>query len=152
MYERAVAALEDAGGYLCNAAEKESVRDTLWVGGRLNRKVIAKDACVLAEVCGLGGGAAGSKFFMVEGHAVDSDSRFADEKLFLVLTIYRAMDMDDVVDKLKAILDVCGKGHSVDIHTGTAGHATRLAEEIDMVRVLVNQATPSATGAASTTA
>ena len=140
VYDRAVAALEDAGGYLCSAAEKESVRDTLWVGGRLNRKVIAKDASVLAEVCGLGAGAAGSKFFMVEERAVDADSRFADEKLSLVLTIYRAKDMDDVVDKLKAILDVCGKGHSVGIHTGTAGHATRLAEEIDVVRVLVNQA------------
>ena len=140
VYDRAIAALEEAGGYLCSAAEKESVRDTLWVGGRLNRKVIAKDACVLAEVCGLGDGAQASKFFMVEEGAVDAGSRFADEKLSLVLTIYRAKDMDDAVNQIKAILDVCGKGHSVGIHTRTAEHATRLAQEIDVVRVLVNQA------------
>ena len=140
VYDQAIAALEDAGGYLCNAAEKESIRDTLWVGGRLNRKVIAKDAFVLAEVCGLGGGAQASKFFMVEEGAVDAGSRFADEKLSLVLTIYRAKDMDDAVTQVKAILEVCGKGHSVGIHTRTAGHATRLAQEIDVVRVLVNQA------------
>ena len=140
VYDQAIAALEDAGGYLCNAAEKESIRDTLWVGGRLNRKVIAKDAFVLAEVCDLSGGAEASKFFMVEEGAVDAGSRFADEKLSLVLTIYRAKDMDDAVNQVKAILEVCGKGHSVGIHTRTAGHATRLAEEIDVVRVLVNQA------------
>lgn len=140
VYDRAIAALKAAGGYLCSADEKEKVRGTLWVKGQLNRQVIAKDAAVLAEACGLGAGAAGSKFFMVEEGAVDPDSKFADEKLSLVLTIYRAKDMDDVVHQLKRVLDVCGKGHSVGIHTNTPEHATRLAEEIDVVRVLVNQA------------
>lgn len=140
VYDRAIAALTEAGGYLCSADEKEKVRGTLWVDGHLNRHVIAKDASVFAEVCGLGEGAAKSKFFMVEEGAVDPDSKFADEKLSLVLTIYRAKDMDDVVHQLKTVLDVCGKGHSVGIHTNTPEHATRLAEEIDVVRVLVNQA------------
>lgn len=140
IYDEAIAALRKVGGYLCSADEKEKVRETLWVDGHLNRHVIAKDASVFAEVCGLGNGSAGSKFFMVEEGAVDPTSKFADEKLSLVLTIYRAKDMDDVVRQLKTVLDVCGKGHSVGIHTETPEHATRLAEEIDVVRVLVNQA------------
>ncbi|MDJ0609806.1 MAG: aldehyde dehydrogenase family protein [Kiloniellales bacterium] len=140
VYDQAIEALKQAGGYLCSAEEKEKVRARLWVDGHLNRRVIAKDAAVLAEVFDLGEGAAEAKFFMVEEGAVDPASKFADEKLSLVLTVYRAKDMDAVVDQLDAVLDVCGKGHSVGIHTATPEHATRLAEQIDVVRVLVNQA------------
>ncbi len=140
VYNQAIEALKQAGGYLCSAEEKEKVRARLWVDGHLNRRVIAKDAAVLAEVFDLGEGAAEAKFFMVEEGAVDPASKFADEKLSLVLTVYRAKDMDAVVDQLDAVLDVCGKGHSVGIHTATPEHATRLAEQIDVVRVLVNQA------------
>ncbi len=140
VYDQAIEALKQAGGYLCSAEEKEKVRARLWVDGHLNRRVIAKDAAVLAEVFDLGEGAAEAKFFMVEEGAVDPASKFADEKLSLVLTVYRAKDMDAVVDQLDAVLDVCGKGHSVGIHTATPEHAMRLAEEIDVVRVLVNQA------------
>ncbi|MCY4039555.1 MAG: aldehyde dehydrogenase family protein [Hyphomicrobiales bacterium] len=139
-YDRAMDALKNAGGYLCSAEEKEAVRNSLWVDGRLNRRVIAKDAPVLAEVFGLGKGAAESKFFMVEEGDVDPKSKFTDEKLSLVLAVYRAKDMDEVVRQLNSILAVCGRGHSVGIHTETPEHAARLAEEIDVVRVLVNQA------------
>ena len=140
VYDQAIAALTKAGGYLCSAEEKEKVRAALWVDGHLNRHVIAKDAAVLAETFGLDEAAAGAKFFMVEEGAVDSASKFADEKLSLVLTIYRAKDMDQAVEQLKTVLEVCGKGHSVGIHTNTPEHAERLAAEIDVVRVLVNQA------------
>lgn len=140
VYDQAIEALKRAGGYLCSAEEKEKVRDNLWVDGHLNRHVIAKDADVLADVFGLGDQAKGNKFFMVEEGEADPDSKFIDEKLSLVLTVYRAKDMDDVVKQLNTILHVCGLGHSVGIHTKVPEHATRLAEEIDVVRVLVNQA------------
>ena len=140
IYEQAMAALERAGGYRCDAGEKEQVRETLWVDGHLNRHVIAKDADVLAKICGLGDTAQQCRFLMVEEGDVDAHSKFADEKLSLVLTIYRARDFDDAVRQLNAILDVCGKGHSLGIHTAKPEHAARLASEIDVVRVLVNQA------------
>ncbi len=140
VYDQAIDALKRAGGYLCSAEQKEKVRENLWVDGHLNRHVIAKDADVLVDVFGLGEDAKGNKFFMVEEGVADPDSKFIDEKLSLVLTVYRASDMDDVVRQLNTILNVCGLGHSVGIHTKTPQHATRLAEEIDVVRVLVNQA------------
>ena len=140
VYDEAIAALKRAGGYVCNADEKQKVVDTLWVDGHLNRHVIAKDADVLVDVFELDQNAKGSKFFMVEEGVANPDSPLIDEKLSLVLTVYRAKDMDDVVAQLNTILNVCGKGHSVGIHTNVPEHATRLAEEIDVVRVLVNQA------------
>ena len=66
VYDDAVAALQEAGGYLANAVEKEAIRDTLWVGGKLSRRVIAKDFAVFAAACGLGEKAANATFFMVE--------------------------------------------------------------------------------------
>lgn len=140
IYDEAIAALKRAGGYVCSPEQKEKVRENLWVDGNLNRHVIAKDADVLVDVFGFGDDAKGNKFFMVEEGIPDPTSKFIDEKLSLVLTVYRAKDMDDVVEQLNTILNVCGIGHSVGIHTNVPEHADRLAAEIDVVRVLVNQA------------
>ncbi len=140
VYDDALAALQRAGGYLANAAEKEAIRDTLWVDGKLNRRVIAKDIGVFAAECGLGGKARGARFFMVEESGIGADHPFSDEKLALVLTVYRAQSFDDAVDKVRAIMAVKGRGHSVGIHTREIAHARRLAEELDTARVLVNMA------------
>ena len=140
VYDAAIAALERAGGYLADAAETDAIRGTLWVNGKLNRRVIAKDADVFATECGLDGRARASKFFMVEETGVGSDYPFSDEKLALVLTVYRARTFDDAVDRVREIMEFKGKGHSVGIHTAEMTHARRLAEELDTARVLVNMA------------
>ena len=140
VYDDAVAALERAGGYLADAAGKAAIRDTLWVNGKLNRRVIAKDASIFAAECGLDGAARASKFFMVEETGVGREYPFSDEKLALVLTVYRVPRFDDAVDKVRAIMEFKGRGHSVGIHTEEMAHARRLAEELDTARVLVNMA------------
>ena len=140
VYDDALAALRRAGGYLANAAEKEAVRSTLWVDGTLNRDVIAKDFAVFAAECGLGARARGARFVMVEEAGIGRDHPFSDEKLALVLTLYRAETFDDAMDKVRAIMAVKGLGHSVGIHTRELAHARRLAEELDTARVLVNMA------------
>ena len=140
VYDAAIAALERAGGYLADAAETDAIRRTLWVNGKLNRRVIAKDADVFATECGLDGRARASKFFMVEETGVGGDHPFSDEKLALVLTVYRARTFDAAVDRVREIMEFKGKGHSVGIHTAEMTHARRLAEELDTARVLVNMA------------
>ena len=62
------------------------------------------------------------------------------EKLSLVLTVYRARDFADAKRIVRDILEYQGKGHSCGIHTKDLDHARELAEDIDVVRVLVNQA------------
>ncbi len=140
IYEEAIAALERAGGWRCSTEEREKIRNTLWQGGKLNRLVIAKAADVFADVMGLAEDAASRKFFMVEEDAVGGKHSFADEKLSLVLTIYRARDFDEAKKIVRDILEVTGKGHSTGIHTRNMDHARELAAETDVVRVLVNQA------------
>ena len=139
VYEASMAALEAVGGYRCNEAETELIADKLWLNGNLNRDLIARNADVFADGIGLDQGASSKRFFMVE-QEFDPESKFTDEKLSLVLTVYRARDFDHAVELVTNILNVQGRGHSCGIHTADMSHPVRLAEEIDVVRVLVNQA------------
>ncbi|MBF2760916.1 MAG: aldehyde dehydrogenase family protein [Ectothiorhodospiraceae bacterium AqS1] len=140
VYDEAIEALKGVGGYLADAQEKEAIRKALWIDGRLNRRVIARDIDILAGECGLGEKAKSARFLMVEESGTGADHPFSDEKLSLVLTIYRAPDFDGAIDKVRAIMDFKGRGHSVGIHTRELDRARRLAEELDTTRVLVNMA------------
>jgi sulfoacetaldehyde dehydrogenase len=140
VYDRAIAALKRAGGYLASAAEKEKIERALWPDGRLSRDLIARDADVLAKGCGLPAAAVGKRFFMVEETGVGRDHPFSREKLSLVLAVYRAHDFEAAVARVKEILAHQGRGHSCGLHTRDLSRGRRLAETTDVVRVLINQA------------
>ena len=140
VYDKAIEALKKAGGYLATPAERAAIQKALWVDGHLNRKLIAKDAAVFAREVGLSPAAQQAKFFMVEETGVGRDHPFSGEKLSLVLTVYRAPKFDDAVARVRSILDFQGRGHSVGLHTKDMSRARHLAETLDVVRVLVNQA------------
>ncbi len=139
VYEDAIMALEAAGAYRCSEDERQLIADRLWVDGNLNRDLIAKDADVFAAGVGLADAAKQARFFLVE-EEFDPESKFADEKLSLVLTVYRVRDFDAALERVREILNVQGRGHSCGIHTRDDSHPERLAEALDVVRVLVNQA------------
>jgi sulfoacetaldehyde dehydrogenase len=140
IYDRAIAALERAGGYRASAGEKERIERALWPDGKLSRTLIARDADVFARGCGLPAAAATKKFFMVEEAGIGHDYPFSGEKLSLVLTVYRAKNFDDAVDIANAILAFQGRGHSVGLHTKDMKRGRILADRSDVVRVLINQA------------
>jgi sulfoacetaldehyde dehydrogenase len=138
VYDKAIEALEKVGGYLCSTGEKQKIQEALWVGGKLNRNLIARDAAILAKAFALPAEAASSKFFMVEETGVGKASPLSGEKLSLVLTLYRAKDFAVAKARVAEILDFQGRGHSCGIHTRNPGRARELAEDLDVVRVLVN--------------
>lgn len=139
VYDRAVAALERAGGFMVAPADRERVIGTLWQGGKLNRKVIARGMPELAEVFALPQ-AAGRKFLMIEESGIGAAFPLSGEKLSLVLTVYRARDFEHARGLVHDILAHEGMGHSCGIHTAKPERARALAESLDVVRVLVNQA------------
>jgi sulfoacetaldehyde dehydrogenase len=140
IYEQAIAALERAGGHMASGIEKERIQRTLWQDGKLNRHLIARDAALLARAFGLPAAAEQKKFFMVEETGVGRNFPFSGEKLALVLTLYRAKDFEAAIARVKEILAYQGRGHSCGVHTSDLERARKLAEEVDVVRVLVNQA------------
>jgi sulfoacetaldehyde dehydrogenase len=140
VYDAAIAALEAEGGYLAGAEEKRLIEAGLWVDGKLNRRLIAKDPDLFAREVGLAAPAQEARFFLVEEDGVGRAHRFSGEKLSLVLTVYRAADFDAAIGRVRALLAYQGMGHSCGVHTADPAHARRLAEELEVVRVLVNQA------------
>ena len=140
IYDKAIAALERAGGYMASAAEKAKIQAALWPDGKLSRTLIARDADVLARGCGLPDAAQSKKFFMVEETGVGRGFPFSSEKLSLVLAVYRAKDFDAAVARANEVLAHQGRGHSVGLHTKDVSRGRMLAERSDVVRVLINQA------------
>tara|TARA_B100000686_G_scaffold300788_1_gene335571 strand:- start:44 stop:1480 length:1437 start_codon:yes stop_codon:yes gene_type:complete len=139
-YDAMIAALEDVGGYLVNADEKQKVQNNLWIEGKLNPHMIATDAYVFAEIAGLPEVARRAKFFLIEETGVGKGYPFSGEKLSLALAIYRVASFEDAIDLVRRILAYQGIGHSCGLHSTKADHMRRLAEELDVVRVLINQA------------
>lgn len=140
VYDAAVRALEAAGGYMATPEERQRILDRLWVKGQLNRAVIGQGPDALIKTFELGPAAKGCKFVMATETGIGPAHPLSGEKLSLVLTVYRAKDFTDAKRIVREILDYQGRGHSCGIHTKDMAHARLLAEEIDVVRVLVNQA------------
>jgi sulfoacetaldehyde dehydrogenase len=140
VYPDMIAALAAEGGHLCSAAERGRLQAALFQGGRLSRALIARDAEVIAAEVGIEADAAGARFFLVEETGIGQGHPFSGEKLSLALALYRARDFDHAKALCRALLDHQGRGHSVGIHTRRPERARALAAELDVVRVLVNQA------------
>jgi sulfoacetaldehyde dehydrogenase len=138
VYDAAIEALKKAGGYLVDDAQKARVQNELWKNGKLNRHLIARDMPVLADSFGLPAEAATSKFLLVEETGIGKAFPLSGEKLALVLTVYRAPDFKAATETVRKILDFQGRGHSMGLHTTNMARARELAEDLSVVRVLVN--------------
>lgn len=141
VYDAAIDALRAEGGYLLSADEKKLLEAAMWPDGNLSTAIMAQAAPKIAAAAGLDSEAARSaKFFMVEEDAFGPDHPFSGEKLSLVLAVYRWSDFDAALDRIQAILDFQGAGHSCGIHTADEDHAHTVARRLRVARVLVNQA------------
>ena len=138
VYDAAIDALKKAGGYFVDGAQKARVQAELWKNGKLNRHLIARDMPVLAESFRLPAAAAASKFLLVEETGIGKAFPLSGEKLALVLAVYRASDFKAATETVRKILDFQGRGHSMGLHTTNMARARQLAEDLPVVRVLVN--------------
>ena len=143
VYEPMLKHLAAEGGVLLEAGEKAQLQRFMFPGGRLSPDATAQSAPVIAERAGL---KRGGKFLMVEEDGTGPQHPFSGEKLSPVLALYRVKDFDAAIRVTGAIYDYQGKGHSVSLHTKDEGQAMRLALELPVARVIVNQAHCFATG------
>jgi sulfoacetaldehyde dehydrogenase len=138
VYDKAIEALKRAGGYFVDPSKKADVVNNLWQNKKLNRHLIARDMSVLAKGFNLPEEAAKSKFLLVEETGIGRGYPLSGEKLALVLTVYRAKDFEAAKETIRKILDFQGKGHSMGLHTTNMARARELAEDLPVVRVLIN--------------
>ena len=138
VYDEMVEALKSEGGYLCSSQERERLRKMMWPDGRhLNRDVVARPALKLAEMAGLEV-PEHTRFIMVLGETPGPEDRFSGEKICLVLTVWKWVDFDEIVDRVGKILRFSGEGHSVSIHSRNRDRQTQLALRSNVGRVNCN--------------
>jgi len=152
VYDKAIGALEAAGGLMLDAADKKRLEDVMFHNGKLTSTLTAQNPTVIAERAQLQNPKAKSaKFFMVEEQDFGPDAPFSGEKLSPVLTVWKAADFEAAKQLIANVYVYQGAGHSVGLHTAHSGEvlesrAAALAQQLPVARIIVNQAHAIATG------
>jgi sulfoacetaldehyde dehydrogenase len=142
IYQTLLDKLQQAGGYLCSAAEKARLQGLMWPDPSVHLpsvEVIAKSARHIAALAGIQV-PENCTFLIVEEHGAGADFPFSGEKLSPVLALYRyEAGIDNAIAQVNAITAYQGQGHTCGIHTTNDAHAMALAMRTKTARVMVNQ-------------
>jgi sulfoacetaldehyde dehydrogenase len=139
IYEPMLERLKAKGGYLCNAEEKEKLRNTIWDDeGHLNTAIVAQPAQKIASMAGLDVPAT-TEFYIVIEEGWGKDFPFSGEKLSVVMALYRASDIDHAIELTNNIQSYQGQGHSCGIYSNSDENIMKLADATRTSRVMVNQ-------------
>ncbi len=142
-----IAALEQRGAILLDAAQKATLQAVMWPEGRLSAAVTGKSAQVIAKLAGFSDIAERKPhMLLVDEDGYGADHPFSGEKLSPVLTIYSARDFDDAMTIVDRIYAFQGAGHSVGLHSAKPERALQLGLTLPVSRVIVDQAHCIATG------
>ena len=140
IYEAFVTALVKEGGFLANRQQADALERVLWDehGHRLADTV----ACPPQTIAGAAGFEipADRKFIIVESDKIGVAHNYSREKLTTLLAVYRYRGFDQVLDMVRQIYEVGGKGHSCGIYSHDDEHIDRLARVAPVSRMLVRQA------------
>ena len=139
IYEPMLERLKAKGGYLCNAEEKEKLRNTIWDDeGHLNTAIVAQPAQKIASMAGLDVPET-TEFYIVIEEGWGKDFPFSGEKLSVVMALYRASDIDHAIELTNNIQSYQGQGHSCGIYSNSDENIMKLADATRTSRVMVNQ-------------
>ena len=139
IYEPMLERLKAKGGYLCNAEEKEKLRNTIWDDeGHLNTAIVAQPAQKIASMAGLDVPET-TEFYIVIEEGWGKDFPFSGEKLSVVMALYRASNIDHAIELTNNIQSYQGQGHSCGIYSNSDENIMKLADATRTSRVMVNQ-------------
>jgi len=144
-YDEWFAAMQRAHAFLIreNTEEKQRLLKTLWPNSpadhQLNRHIIAQPATAIAAAARIDIPLDTKLLLVEENDGYGNEFPFTGEKLSPVAGVRKAKDFDDAVEKLLAILEYQGKGHSCGIHTTDSEKVTKLGKLIPVCKVCVNQ-------------
>jgi len=147
VYDAMLAELRKQGGVMLDASEKSRLQALMFPDGKLGPAATAQSAPRIAALADLTREAArNAEFLMVAETGCGPSYPFSGEKLSPVLAVYKVADFDEAFRLTSRIYDYQGKGHSVSIHTRDDAQVQRLGLEMEVARVIVNQAHCIATG------
>lgn len=138
VYDEMLAELQKEGGYLCTREEHDQVQKAIFptwpADHNINRDIVAKPIDVIAKLAGLDV-PEGTKFIMVEETGSGFDYPLSGEKMCMVLTIYRAKDLDEAISRVNVTHAYSGAGHSCGIYSNNKENVLKYALNTKTVRV-----------------
>jgi len=137
-FEEIVAEFEKNGGYYVrDKKDVDTLRDTVFPEGQLNKKAVGLSATALAEMAGL---KVPDDTVVIVAKANGSGNKdvFSKEKLFPVLAAYTYKNWEDAVDIAVSNLELEGKGHSSVVHSFNKEHIEYAGVKLPVSRILVN--------------
>lgn len=140
LYDKMVQALQNEGGYLAGAEQREMLKKAMWdEEGHRIVATVAVSPQKLAKEAGFEI-PEDRKFIMVEGNGIGKEHRFSGEKLTTLLALYRYEGgFENALDMMDEIYKVGGRGHSCGIYSHDEGHIEALALRAPVTRIMVRQ-------------
>ena len=139
VYEALRDCLVAEGGHLMTDDEAAKLRAIYWDDeGHRTLDTIAVSPQALAAKAGFEI-APDRRFLIAEQIEIGSHNPFSSEKLGVVLSIFRYAGFDEALDKVRAVYEVGGKGHSCGIYSFDDDHIDRLAQVAPVSRIMVRQ-------------
>ena len=139
IYEALRDSLVAEGGHLATAEEAAQLRSIYWdEEGHRTPDTIAVSAHTLAEEAGFEI-APDRRFIITEQSEIGPQNPFSSEKLGVILSMFRYSGFKEALDKVRAIYEVGGKGHSCGIYSFDDDHIDQLAQVAPVSRIMVRQ-------------
>lgn len=139
VYDKVLECLQNEGGYLCTAEEKDKLQAVMWDDERhRTAPTIARSAKVIAALAGFSI-PEGKRFLIVQETNIGKEYPFCSEKLSPVLAVFKYSGWDDALKKVTQIYKVGGRGHSVGIYSFNDAHIDELARMAPVSRITVRQ-------------
>jgi acetaldehyde dehydrogenase/alcohol dehydrogenase len=147
IYERMREEFVARGAYLAQGKEKDRLAEIILKDDKgLNSAIVGQPAHKIAEMAGIKTSNE-AKVLLAEAERIGADEPLSYEKLSPVLTLYRARDFADALDKGRRLIEFGGMGHTGVLYTDPANSARirEFGEKMPVGRVLINM--PSSQGA-----
>lgn len=150
LYDRFLDALQNEGGYLASAEEKNKILAVYWdEHGHRTPDTIACRPQKIVEKAGFSI-PDDRKFIIVKEDKIGKEHLFSTEKLGTLLAIFKYSGFDTALGMVKQIYDIQGKGHSCGIYTFDDEHIHQLALTAPVSRMMVRQPQSKANAGAFT--
>lgn len=139
IYDAFLEQLQIEGGYLASEEEKTDLQAAMWDSdGNRIVDTVARSAQEMATAAGFSI-PDDRKFIIVKEDNIGKEYRFSGEKLTTVLAIFKYSGFHNVLEMVKQIYEVGGKGHSCGIYSFDDDHIHRLAMVAPVSRIMVRQ-------------
>ncbi len=146
VYDAVKAEFIKRGCAFVTGKDKEKLKNTIFIDGKLNAGIVGQPAVKIAEMAGFTVDPA-TKILIAESDEVADNNPFAHEKLSPVLGFFKAPDFKTAVDMAQHLIVLGGAGHTSVLYTAESNcdHIDLFTKTMTTGRTLINM--PASQGA-----